>query len=99
MDIAQIALVIIIVVLAILLIILGIQVFFILRDFRKTVTKANKVLDNTNVITEIVSNPLASLSNLVTGIKAGGSFIGLIKKIISKDDDSGKKNKGDSDGE
>jgi hypothetical protein len=93
MDIAQIALIIVIIVLAILLLTLGIQVFFILREFRKTVFKANKVLDNTNVITESVSSPLSSLSGIAAGIKTGASFFNLFKKIISKNEDSGKKNK------
>jgi hypothetical protein len=98
MDIAQIALFIIIVLLAILLITLGIQVFFILREFRKTVNKANKVLDNTNTITESVSAPLSSLSSIATGIKTGASFLNIFKKFISKDDEEeGKKNKEHSD--
>ena len=96
MDIAQIALFIIIVILAILLIALGVQVFFILREFKKTVNKANKVLDNTNVITESVSAPLSSLSGLASGLKTVTPFLNFFKKIISKDD-SGKKNKRDSD--
>ena len=98
MDIAQVALFIIIIILAILLIVLGIQVFFILREFRKTVSKTNKVLDNTSVITESVSAPISSLSSLAAGIKTGASFLNLFKKIISKgegDEDSGKKNKKD----
>lgn len=95
MDIAQIALVIVIIILTILLLALGVQVFFILREFRKTVFKANKVLDNTNVITESVSAPISSLSGIAAGIKTGASFINLFKKIISKDEDSGKKNKKD----
>lgn len=41
MDIAQVALFVVIIVLAILLVALGVQVFFILREFRKTVSKAN----------------------------------------------------------
>ncbi len=95
MDIAQIALFIIIIVLTILLLALGIQVFIILREFRKTVLKANKVLDNTSIITESVSSPLSSLSGIATSIKAGASFINLFKKIISKDEDSEKKKKRD----
>jgi hypothetical protein len=97
MDIAQIALFTVIIVLAILLLVLGIQVFFILREFRKTVFKANKVLDNTNIITESVSAPISSLSGITSGIKTGLSFLGLFKKIISKDEESGKKNKDASD--
>lgn len=98
MDFAQIALFIVIVILAILLLVLGVQVFFILREFRKTVSKTNKVLDNTNVITESVSTPLSSLSSLAAGLKTGASFVNLFKKIISKvggDEDSGKKNNKD----
>lgn len=96
MDFAQITLFIVIVILAIVLVALGVQVFFILRDFRKTVFKANKVLDNTNVITESVSSPLSSLSSLAAGIKTGASIIRLFKKIISggkkkhKEIDNGK---------
>jgi hypothetical protein len=95
MDIAQIVLFIVIVVLAILLLTLGIQVFFILRELRKTVFKANKVLDNTNIITESVSAPISSLSGLAAGIKTGASIINLFKKVISKDEDSNGKNKED----
>jgi len=95
MDIAQIALFIVIIVLAILLLALGIQVFFILREFRKTVFKANKVLDNTDVITQSVSTPLSSLSGVVTSIKTVTPIISFIKKIISKEKDSGEKNKED----
>lgn len=95
MDIAQIALFLIIIVLTVLLLVLGVQVFVILREFRKTVLKANKVLDNTNIIAESVSSPLSSLSGFASSIKAGVSFVSLLKKIISKDEDSGKKNKRD----
>lgn len=83
MDIAQITLFVVIIILAIVLVALGVQVFFILRDFRKTVFKANKVLDNTNTITQSVSAPISSLSSIASGIKAGASFIQLFKKIIS----------------
>ena len=98
MDIAKIALFIVIIILTILLLALGVQVFFILRELRKTVFKANKVLDNTNVITESVSTPLSSLSGIAAGIKTGASFINLFKKIISKEKDSGKKNREDRNG-
>jgi hypothetical protein len=99
MDIAQVALFVVIIVLAILLVALGIQVFFILREFHKTVTKANRVLDDTEAITHSVSAPLSSLSGIAMGLKTVGPLIGFFKKIISKDNDSGKKNRGDQDGE
>ena len=98
MDAAQVALFVVIIVLAALFLTLGIQVFFILREFRKTVSKANKVLDNTNVITESVSTPISSLSSFVSSIKTGASVVKLFKKIISKSDDTEKKNKKEDSG-
>ena len=98
MDFAQIILVAVIILLTVLLIALGVQVFFIRREFRKTVYKANKVLDNTESITQSVSAPLSSLSSISTGIKSGVTFLSLIKKIIAPDKSSGKKNKGEDNG-
>ncbi len=79
----QTALFVVIIVLTLLLVALGAQVFFILRDFRKTVSKANKVLDDTGVITQSVSGPISMLSSLATGIKAGTSILSILK-IIKK---------------
>lgn len=79
MDTAQLFLLIVIVALAIVLVILGIQVFFILREFQKTVKKANKVLDDTGVITESISGPVSNLSMLTSGIKAGAFIASLLK--------------------
>lgn len=73
-DPAQTALFLIIVILTILLVILGVQVFFILRELRKTLEKANKVLDDTGVITESVSKPISSLSTLAMGLKTGATI-------------------------
>lgn len=87
-DPAQTALFLVIIVLTILLVVLGIQVFFILRELRKTIEKANKVLDDTGTITESVSRPIASLSSLTMGLKTGASIAGLFgkKKHHKKDE-------------
>ena len=67
MDFLQIALIFLILLLSIFLTITGIQVFFILRELRQTVSKANKVLDDTGVITESVTGPISSISALASG--------------------------------
>jgi hypothetical protein len=89
-DPAQTALFLVIIVLTILLVVLGIQVFFILRELRKTIDKANKVLDDTGVITESVSKPISSLSSLTMGLKTGASIAKLLnlgeKKHHKKDE-------------
>jgi uncharacterized protein YoxC len=91
-DPAQILLFIVILILTILLLVLGIQVFFILRDVRQTIAKANKVLDDTGQITESVSAPLTNISQLVMGLKTGATFANIIKKIaeVDKEDKNGK---------
>ena len=78
-DPAQTALFLVIIVLTILLLVLGVQVFFILRGLRQTIDKANKVLDDTGVITESVSGPISSLSSLATGIKTGSAIAQLLR--------------------
>lgn len=85
-DPAQIALLIVIIALTILLFILGIQVFFILRDFRKTVQKTNKILDNTDVITESIAGPASSVSSIVSGLKTGLSIANLLKRKKTKEE-------------
>lgn len=93
MDFAQVTLFIVIIVLAILLIALGVQVFFILREFRKTVVKANKVLDDTEVITHSVSGPVSSISGIAEGIKTVIPVVNLIKKLFSKEKEKKKEDK------
>lgn len=90
-DTAQAVLLFVIVILAILLIILGIQVYFILRELRQTITKANKVLDDTGLITESVSGPIATFSTLTTGLKTGATIAKLLQGISSS-----RKNKEDN---
>lgn len=80
LDPVQTALFLVVIVLTVLLLILGIQVFFILRELRHTVAKANRVLDNTESITENVSGPISTLSSVMMGIKAGSSFVKLLQK-------------------
>ena len=79
-DTAQIVLLLVISVLTLLLVALGIQVFFILRELKQTVTKANKVLDDTGMITQSVSGPISSLSTIVSGVKVGATLAQLLKK-------------------
>jgi hypothetical protein len=80
-DTVQIVLLVVIVALTLLLVILGIQVFFILRDIRKTIYKANKVLDNTETITESVSEPMSFLSSFILGTKTVSKLLRLRKHL------------------
>lgn len=83
MEPVQIVLLLVIVILTTLLAVLGIQVFLILREFRKTVEKTNKVLDDAGVIAESIATPVSTLSSLVMSIKTGISFANWLKKTYN----------------
>lgn len=82
-DTIQIVLLLVIIILTILLIFLGIQVYFILRELRISIKKANRVLDNTNDITESVSKPISLLSTVLIG----GNFISKFLKMRKKSEE------------
>ncbi len=69
-DAVQLVLLLVVVVLTILLVVLGVQVFFILKEFRRTIRKTNKVLDTAESITENIEGPLSAISSLALGVKA-----------------------------
>lgn len=78
-DSVQATLLLVIVVLTVLLIVLGVQVFFVLKDLRTTITKANKILDDTETITESVSEPISFLSALLLGSRSFQAIAKLLK--------------------
>ncbi len=78
-DTVQAVLLFVIVLLSILFSVLGIQVFFILKDLRVTLKKTNYILDDVQAISEGISEPISSLSNFLNGAKSLSS----IAKIIS----------------
>ena len=96
MDPAQTVLFLVIIILTALLVVLGIQAFLILRELRKAVGKANKILEDAGIITESVSTPLATLSTLMMGVKTGVSVANLLKKVSKFGE---KKIEGEKDGE
>lgn len=86
-DPAQTALFLVIIALTILLLVLGFQVFFILRELRKTIDKTNKILDDAGVITESVSAPISSLSSLAMGVKTGAVLAKILNRKKHKKDE------------
>lgn len=84
MDTVQVLLIAAVIVLTIMLVAFGLQVFYILRELRKTIHKLNRVLDNTESITESVSAPISSFSAMLTGMKGGATIAGFLKKLREK---------------
>lgn len=84
MDTVQSLLIAVVIVLTVMLVIVGFQVFYILREIRKTIDKANRVLNNAEHISESVKAPISSLSSMLVGIKSGTAIAEIIKKLREK---------------
>lgn len=69
MDPVQILLFVVASVLTLALLVLGVEVFFILRESYRALKKLNKVLDDAGSVSEAVTKPILGFSNFVEGIK------------------------------
>lgn len=83
-DATQFILAFVILVITGMLSVIGIQVYLILREFRNTLRKANKVLDDTGVISESVSKPISLVSTMLLGIRGGSSLVKSLTKEKKK---------------
>jgi len=79
-DSTQILLIGVVVALTLLLSVIGVQVFFILREVRKSIQKVNKMLDDAGIVSESIAKPIASLSDSITGLASIGGLLGWFQK-------------------
>lgn len=80
-DTVQIVLLFVIVLLAVLFVVLGVQVFFILKELRKTLSKTNKILDEVENLTDSVSEPISFISGLLFSSKT----MSIIGKFLRRE--------------
>ncbi|SRR6266403_2032852 len=94
-DSVQLILLLVIITLTLLLVVLGIQVFYILRDLRKTIKKTNKILENADAITEGIEGPISAISSLVLGAKATSliSIVKFVKNFLTRDPEDVKRHR------
>lgn len=80
MDTTQIVLLAVIIVLTIFLVAIGFQVFFVLKDLRKTLFRMNRLFDNADDLVGQVKKPIESAGNIFTAMTAGVGIAHLLKK-------------------
>lgn len=83
MDSTQIIITVISFALTILIVILGIQVFFILKEIRISFQKVNKMLEDFGKVTGTVSASVSEVSGFMQGIRSG---MKLITSVVRKGD-------------
>jgi len=84
-DVTQMLLALVILTMTVMLTVIGVQVYFILHEFRNTITKVNKVLDDTGEISESVSRPMGMLSATLMGVKSGSNLMRILTKSDKKE--------------
>jgi hypothetical protein len=83
-DPIQIVLTVVITILTILLVVIGIEVFGILKDLKKTLQRTNKILDDVEVITSTVSQPIEKFSGVISGIQQGVGLVQFVSHVLEK---------------
>lgn len=73
----QVLLIVVVTVLTVLLTIIGVQVFFILKEIRHSVEKSNKILDDAGIVSGTVSKSATTLSNSFSGLASLGGILKL----------------------
>ncbi len=82
-DVTQFILISVVVSLTVVLIIIGIQTISILKEFKISVSKMNKILDDANMISSSVAKPISAASGFLLGLR-GGHVINSAIKILRK---------------
>lgn len=94
MDTAQILLIVVVMVLTAILTLVGVEVFFILREVRQTVKKTNKILDDSGLITESIAKPIAGFSGFLTGLKDSANLVKILSDKFGADEEEEPVKKG-----
>lgn len=81
MDTTQAIILTVIIVLTIFLAIIGYQLFFVLKEFRLTLKKTNKILEDTQDFITQVKKPIESANSVITAITTGAGIARFLKRI------------------
>lgn len=80
----QTVLIVILSLLTINLIVVGIYLILVLKEFRTTVLKMNKILDTVDEITDSVSRPIETIAAVVDGVTSALGVVSLVSSLKGK---------------
>ncbi len=80
-DFTQFLLAVVVISLTIMLLLVGFQVYKILKELQVTMTKVNKILDDTGMMTESVSKPMQAFSGFLLSLKGTSMVVPVLKFI------------------
>lgn len=80
MDPVQITIIVISFILTLLLVVLGVQVWYILKEIRTSIVKMNSMLDDAKKVTLTVGDSVSGMAGVASGIKAALSVFKVFRK-------------------
>lgn len=86
MDTTQLVIITVTITLSALCVLLGIQMFYILKEVRASVHKVNKMLDDMGKVSGTVGDSVVNMATFVNGLKAGVSAIATLRGKGEHDD-------------
>lgn len=86
MDPIQLVIIIVTFILTILIVVLGIQVFFILKEIRLGLQKMNTMLSDMQKVTNTVGEGVSNLGGVLGGLKAGLSIFSSLRHRGEEDE-------------
>lgn len=99
LDSIQILLIIVITVLTVLLTFIGVEIYQILKEFRRGLKKFNGILDDAHTVSSSVAEPVSEATELFHGLKKGVNFIKHVSTFFKEErhnhQESGKSDEDD----
>jgi hypothetical protein len=80
MDPVQLTIIVISFILTLLLVVLGVQVWYILKEIRTSIVKMNSMLDDAKKVTLTVGDSVSGMAGVASGIKAALSVFKVFRK-------------------
>ncbi len=80
MDPVQLTIIVISFILTLLLVVLGVQVWYIFKEIRTSLTKMNSMLDDAKKVTSTVGDSVSGMAGVASGIRAAMSVFKVFKK-------------------
>lgn len=71
-------------VLTVIAVIIGIQIIFILKELRHSLSRFNKVLDTADTAFQRLSQPATAIAGLLEGFKESSRIIGGISDFLNR---------------
>jgi len=91
MELTQSVLLAVVIVLTIFLVVLGFQVFYVLRDFRKTLRRLNRLFDDADSLVSEVKKPIEKAGTIIGGLTTGATIAHLLSRGDKKGEKDGKR--------